>query len=351
MLGSGLWGTETPTHPHLIVGPGGIAKEVRDVRLDLNATLSPLLAVTVEEYDGASPALPTAIMPVTATSLAALNYAYAALTGSIGDGAIVPPRNIEVVTAGTTPVHAPASFTITGLDAHGRTLTETITGTNGGAATYTGVKCFAKVTSVSAPAGTGVDATFSVGTGAIIGLSQTPLLRTGQSLPLVRRELVDGAVVTTGVLTLPTTNPPFGAYTPATAPIASTAAVVTGTASISSALLYGPAGTLNGLTVILTVNGVVATLTLAGAGNAVTLASFLSTLAKTWPGASFTVNASGHLVITDLSAGSTFSIIVGAGTANTLLGLTAATTAGTGHSYAIEYEFNAGLLPDPSLPA
>ena len=305
MLGSGLWGTESPTHAHLIVGPGGLAKEVRDVRLDLAATLSPLLAVTVEEFDGASPALPTAILLVTATSLAAVSYSYAALTGAIGDGAIVPPRNIEVVTAGTTPAHAPASVTITGLDAHGRPLTETITGTSGGAGTYVGVKCFAKVTNVSAPAGTGVDATFSVGTGAVIGLSQTPLLRTGQALPLVRRELVDGAVVTTGALTLPATNPPFGAYTPATAPIASTAAVVTGTASILSALLYGPSGTLVGLTVILTVNGVVATVTLNGTTNAATLANFLTSLAKTWPGTSFSVNAAGHLVITDLFAGST----------------------------------------------
>lgn len=339
--GSGLWSSESPTHPHLIVGPGGIAKEVRDVRLDLNGTLTPLLAVTVEEYDGPGPAVAAALLAVTATQAVAVSYPFSVV--------LSPPRNVEVVVAGTTPAHAPANFTFTGLDAAGNALTETVTGTSGGAATYAGVKCFAKVTGVSAPAATGTDATYSLGTGIVIGLSQFPKSRTGQALPLVRRELVDGVIATTGVLTLPSTNPPFGAYTPASAPNAATAAVVTGTASIIGAALYGPSGTLNGLVLTMTVNGVLATLTFSGTGSTATLQSFLATLAKTWPGAKFAVNSSGYLVITDLQSGSVFSVIIAASTSLVTLGLTAATTAGTGHSYAIEYEFDASRLPNASV--
>lgn len=355
MFGSGLWGTQAPTRPHLIVGPGGLAEEVLDVRKDLAATLAPLLGVAIEEFDGPPPAVPAAILPVTASQAAPVTYSYAALTGSVGSAKMYPPRNIEVVVAGGTATQMAASVTVTGFDAQGNALSETIAGTNAGAGTYVTASCFAQVESVSLPAGTGTAATFSVGTGAVIGLSFLPKLRCGQSVGLVRSEIVDGALIgppSTGVLTTPQAHPPYGSYTPATAPSASSAAVVTGTANLNTAALYGGnggAGTLNGLTLILTVNTVLKTLTLNAQTNAFSLAALLQAINMAWPGLTATVNGSGFLVLTDNNKGSVFTIVVGAGTANTLLGLSAATTAGTGHSYSIEYEIDGNQLPDGSL--
>jgi hypothetical protein len=359
--GSGLWGTQAPTKPHLIVGPGGVSQEVFDVRKDLSATLAPLVAITVEEYDGPPPAVPAAIMPVTASQTAAVDYQYAGLTGSIGDGVISPPRNIEVVVAGSTATQAPASFTINGLDAWGRALSETISGTSGGAATYTGTHCFAKVTSVTAPAGTGTGATFSIGTGVVIGLSQYPKLRAAQALPLVRREVYDGNIVTNGVLTLPATNMPFGAYTPGTAPATVAAAVATGSVNLNAGGTFGPSGTLsdsgaNDLILKITVNGVLGALTLNGTTNVASAAAFIAAIEAEWPALTASINGSGFLVLTDKLAGAAYSIVFPSDVTNTayavvgLGGTGGATDAGTGHYYAIEYEFDATQLPNASLP-
>jgi len=267
-----------------------------------------------------------------------------------------PARNIEVVVAGGTATQMAPSVTITGFDAQGNALSETITGTNAGAGTYQTISCFAQVESVSLPAGSGTGATFSVGTGAVIGLSFLPKLRCGQSVPLVRNEIVDGVLIgppATGVISTPQAHPPYGSYTPATAPTSSSAAVVTGTANLNTAALYGGnggAGTLNGLTLMLTVNTVAKTLTLNAQTNAFSLAALLQAINVAWPGLTATVNSSGYLVLTNKNKGSVFTIAVfGAGTANTLLGLSAGTTAGTGHSYSIEYEIDGNQLPNGSL--
>jgi hypothetical protein len=350
MFGSGLWSSQRATHPHLIDGPGGIAKEVLDVRKDISAVLAPMLGVAIEEFDGPPAASATAILAVTASQTTPAVYSYGALLSP----ALSPTRNVEIVVAGTTPTQMPASVTITGYDAQGNALTETVTGTNGGAATYLTLSCFGKVTSISMPGGSGTGATFSVGTGAVIGLSYLPKLRAGQSVPLVRTEIVDGAAVAppTGVITSPTAHPPFGSYTPATAPTASGPAIVTGSTNINAASLYGGnggAGSLNGLTLILTVNTVLKTLTLSAQGNAFSKAALLAAIAKAWSGVTPSVNSSGNLVLTNMRSGTVMTIVVGAGTANAALGLTAGTTAGTGHSYSIEYEYDGTALLNASL--
>ena len=358
--GSGLWGTQTPTHPHLIIGPGGIAKEVADVRADLMATFAPLLGIAIEEYTNPPAAVATAIMPVTASQVGSVSYQYAALTGAIGDGAISPPRNIEVVTAGSTATQAPTSVIVSGFDVQGKALTETITGTAGGAATYAGVKCFAKVTEVTFVGGTGTAATMSVGTGIVVGLASTPKTRTGQAVTagsgaLIRRELVDGAVVTSGALTAASTNPPYGAYTPSAAPTTLGPAVVTGSTDITSSGLYGVGGTLagsgTGLTVILTVNGVgPTTMTFDGTGvtNNASEAAMLAALDVAYPGLVATA-VSTHLTLTDVLSGYLNTIVVGSGTANTALGLAAATTHGGGHQYSLEYELDGTKMVDGSF--
>lgn len=215
-IGSGLFKKMVPNFPHLSQGSHGMTGEIADLRRDIAFTLTPLAAICIEEYTAPPAAVPAAIMAVTASSTSAQTYSLAALTGSIGRGAISPPRNLTVTTAGVG-ADAPASVTINGIDINGSVISETLSGTNA-TGTVTGAKCFAKVTSVVTPAAAAADATISVGTGIVVGLANKPKIRTGAALPLVRRELVDGALVATGVLTLPATNLPNGAYTPAAAP-------------------------------------------------------------------------------------------------------------------------------------
>lgn len=100
---------------------------------------------------------------------------------------------------------------------------------------------------------------------------------------------------------------------------------VVGTTDATASGLYGGGGSLNAETLILTQpGGSPLTLTLSGAGNTATQAAFLAAIHTEWPGITATIVAT-HLVLT--AAGG--PIVVGAGTANTNLGLTAATSAGT----------------------
>ena len=162
MIGSGIWSKQQARLIHLL-NAGGLAGEIADVRKDVNVVLAPLVAVTVEEYDNPPAANATAFMGVTASQAVAVTYVagLGQLTGSIAGAKFSPPTTINVITAGVTATQAPATMTINGLDAQGKVISETITGVNGGAATYTGSTCFAEVTSISAPAGTGTAATFS----------------------------------------------------------------------------------------------------------------------------------------------------------------------------------------------
>ena len=351
--GSGLFSKQAGVLQHLL-NNGGLGGEIANVRKDVGSVLAPLVAIAIEEYTNPPAATAATIMAVTASSLTAQTYQMAGLNGSIGTGHINPPRNITVTTAGATATHAPATVTIHGLDAQNNHLSETITGTSGGASTYSGVKCFAYVTSVVTPAAAGVDATFSVDTGVVIGLSQTPKLRAGLALGLIRKEVYDGAVVTSGALTLPATNPPFGAYTPGVAPTTLAPAIVTGSTDITAAGLYGVGGTLAGggtpLTLILNVNGagpVTHTFDGTGATDDASEAAMLAAIVVTWPALTAVQNAGKHLVLTTLLSGYEYaSIVVGAGSANTALGLTAATTHAGGHLYCIDYEFDATLQPN-----
>jgi hypothetical protein len=353
--GSGLFSKQVATLDHL-VRQGGLGGEIADVRKDVAKVLKPLVAVTVEEYDYPSAAGVTTVLAATLSTLAS------SVTYRVGGNGLAfsPPRNVEVVVAGSgTPTHMSHSVVVAGLDANGNKLSETITGTNGGAATYSGVKCFALVETVAPSAdGGGIDATFSVLNGVVIGLSQTPKLRTGQTLGAIRRELMDGTAPTAGALTAPATNPPNGAYTPNTAPATQAPATTTGSADITAAGLYGVGGTLAGggtpLVLVLTVNGVgPTTLTFDGAGltNDASEAAMLAAIVAAFPGLLAVQGGAGgnKLVLTTALQDTTADIIVAAtltSTSNTALGLTPGTYHGAGHRYAIEYEYDATLQKD-----
>lgn len=179
----------------------------------------------VDEWTNPAAASANAIKTSVASSGSAQTYSGAALNGSIGAGAISPPRNITVTTGGGTATQAPATVTVTGTDIDGNTMTETISGVNGGAATYSGSKCFASVTSLALAAGGGTSATMTFGTGTSIGLTKQAKTRAGSVN--VAAEISGGSVVTNGTFTKAATAAPNGSYTPNSAPNGSTSYAVT----------------------------------------------------------------------------------------------------------------------------
>lgn len=113
---------------------------------------------------------------------------------------------------------------------------------------------------------------------------------------------------------------------------------ITGTTDITAGALYGVGGTLDTKTLILNVNGAgVTTLTFDIATNAASKSALLAAIAVAWPSLTAT-DVSTHLHLADSSA--TGTIVVGAGTANALLGLTAGTYGG---------DFTAGDLISESI--
>ena len=154
-----------------------------------------------------------AIKTVIATTTSTATYTGAALNGAIGAGAVSPPRNITVTTAGGTPADAPATATITGTAIDGSAQTEVI---NVGqtATTVAGAKAFATATSIALTAGQGTDATLTFGTGNIIGLDSKLRDVGGASNGGVIKEVANTTVVTNGVFVLPATSGPFGTYAP-----------------------------------------------------------------------------------------------------------------------------------------
>ena len=158
-----------------------------------------------------------AIKTSIASSTSTVTYSGAALNGAIGSGAISPPRNILITTAGGTPADAPATATITGLAIDGSAQTETINVAQT-ATTAAGVKAFASVSSIALSAGDGTDATLKFGTGNVVGLDSKLRDVGGATNGGVVKEVANATVVTNGTFVLPATSGPFGTYSPNTAP-------------------------------------------------------------------------------------------------------------------------------------
>ena len=108
-----------------------------------------------------------------------------------------------------------------------------------------------------------------------------------------------------------------------------TPAQVIGTADVTQPSLYGAGGTLAGKTLKLNVNGAgTVTLTFAGGGVA-NVAALVVAIDGAWAALSaYYGGQNGLLVLVDSALGSGSSIVVGSGTANAALGLTAGTSIG-----------------------
>lgn len=113
----------------------------------------------------------------------------------------------------------------------------------------------------------------------------------------------------------------------------STAAVHTGSADVTAGGLYGPGGTLHGLTLVMNVNGGgLQTLTFNGATNTANQGALLTAIGTLWSAITATVGGPGgnKLVLTDELFGTPSTFIIDASsTALVALGLTADTYTGT----------------------
>ena len=152
------------------------------------------------------------VYPATATVRAAVTVPGQALVqNSFADA----PRQLVFTTAGTTPADAPANVKITGKDPNGNVLTETLN-LSQSAAAVTSVRYWARIDKLEYPAADGTGATVAVSYAAPVGLRRKLKQRAG--LNNVIKEIVNGAVVTTGTFAAPsTTDLPNGSYTPASA--------------------------------------------------------------------------------------------------------------------------------------
>lgn len=174
---------------------------------------SDITTITYAAADGAGATIAIGIgaafvKAATATVTAPVTVAAAALVQTC---LAQTPRQLVFTTAGGTPAHAPANVVIKGKDINGRVISETLALAQT-ATTATSVKFYAKIDSLTYPAGDGTAATIAITFGAAIGLARKIKARAGLSSLI--REITNGAVVTNGTIVAAATDLPNGSWTP-----------------------------------------------------------------------------------------------------------------------------------------
>lgn len=221
--GSGLMSNEGPVRAALVLaGKGGVAGEVGDLRRDVAATLTSLIAQTVDEFSNV-PAADTDAIKTTFQSVngAAVEYTGAALDGVVGVAEMDPPRNITITTgAGGTPAESPSEAYITGVGADGVTRTETLA-LSQAAGTDVGVYAFKRITKVALKNdGTGTGAALTVGFGTLMGFNKKLKDRAG--VVMVTLEVEAGSAAVAGALAgtyvAAVVGLPYGTVDPSAAP-------------------------------------------------------------------------------------------------------------------------------------
>lgn len=214
--GSGLFSNKGAVQPRFIEGKGGVAGEVADLRQDVKSVLSPLAALTVEEFTNPAAGGAALLQAATATVAAPVTVAHSQLLA--GGLAVLAqyPRTLIFTTGGTTPADAPATVTVTGKDINGAAQSETLNLAQTAAAVET-VKAYVDDDlTVSYPSADGTGATVAIGIGAKLGLGKK--LKTRAGAVSIIKEHAAGTVVTNGVLTTAETSAPNGLYAPNAAP-------------------------------------------------------------------------------------------------------------------------------------
>lgn len=193
------------------VAPSGTS--VADMKRSLGAALGS--SIVCDEFTNPAAAATAGLQAATASQVADQTVLAAAMLAPGLAALAAYPRNVTFTVAGGTAAEAPTSADIVGTDIDGNALLETVAIT-ASAGTYSGLKAFKTLTSITKKGGTGTGATVAMGFGQVFGLSNTIKDRAGRRAVL--QEVAVGVVVTTGTFATPTTSPPYGSYSPATAP-------------------------------------------------------------------------------------------------------------------------------------
>jgi hypothetical protein len=203
--GSGLFTKQSPEIPHLSKG------EVADLRGDIARTLSPLAALTVEEWT--NPPAGTAAMLRAAVASTTTPYTITA-ADLLGPGKTLllqNPRQLTFTTAGTTPAQVNGGAVIKGKI--GLRKQEAYISMQQTAATSTTTAFWTEIESIEFEEGSGTAATVSIGIGNVLYVPRKIKTRAGASAGVLFKEIVNGSVVTTGTL-----DAISNGYGPASAP-------------------------------------------------------------------------------------------------------------------------------------
>lgn len=211
--GSGLFANQRAARPHLVRGSGGLAGEVSDLRADVSDELGAMAAMAVEEFIDPIAADTDGLVLSQASVAAIVSLSGAGLDGALAGTVFDPPRNVTIDTAGVTPADAPATGTVTGTDINDQPLIEVIT-VSQVLGQAVGISAFKTVDQIDFPAADGVAALLEVGIGDVFGLAKPIKSRAG--LADLIREIVAGALVTSGTVVDAATSAPNGTYEPAT---------------------------------------------------------------------------------------------------------------------------------------
>lgn len=109
-----------------------------------------------------------AIIATGASAATAQTIASGSFDGVIGADEMIPPRNLTLTLSNNANWDATVA-TVTGVNEDGEVIQEDFRIPDSGNVTLTGVKHFAKVTSVYIPAQAGTAGTFTLGTGSSLG--------------------------------------------------------------------------------------------------------------------------------------------------------------------------------------
>lgn len=191
---SKVFGSRKPVG-RLASGPGGVGGEVFDLRKDVEAAFADLQANGVAVFksngavmigavdaDGILTTTSSSASPVTLTGT---NF-NGVLAPSTGDAIIKSPKRVTITVSGAgTPANwTGGSIVITGTDADGAALSETVSSA-AGAGTTTSTEYFATVASIAIPAQGGTGASYTIGVAAdtasiasITGATSAQTLRT-----------------------------------------------------------------------------------------------------------------------------------------------------------------------------
>jgi len=208
---SNLFGSKGPQNPHMLVG-SGLPREVADVRADVDAAFNELenggLYLT-DEFTNPVAAAANYLKASFATSTSAVKLVASDLAqATLPSGA----REVTIGRSSAAGAYTAGASILVHGKAYGkkRTLTFVVPDANGGdTLTSTEREGLDEITSVEIPAQATTGGAFVIGITAKLGLRGGVKTRAGLAAAI--REVVDGALVTTGTFD-------GRLYIPATAP-------------------------------------------------------------------------------------------------------------------------------------